>query len=63
MTAVAESCETIAPPLPVRDTLFELELRVARRADELSCGHESSRGRDLLVWFEAEKEIFSLLPS
>jgi hypothetical protein len=43
-----------APPL---DPLAELQLRVARRADELSRGNESTPSRDVLLWFQAEKEI------
>lgn len=42
------------------DELFQLELRVARRADQLANGRGSSRGRDLETWFEAEREIFPL---
>ncbi|HVS51160.1 MAG TPA: hypothetical protein VHD62_02300 [Opitutaceae bacterium] len=39
------------------EELFALELRVARRADELARGYEASRARDLQVWFEAEREL------
>lgn len=44
-------------PAPVADALFDLQLRVARRADELARGGDSTRGRDLLMWFQAEREI------
>jgi hypothetical protein len=58
MIATAEPTEPIAPSMPVQDALFELQLRVARRADELTQGHDSSRARDLLAWFEAERNVF-----
>ena len=54
---------TIAEPMPQAvsadwdEELFQLELRVARRADELARGNESSRGHDLQIWFQAEREI------
>lgn len=45
-------------PAPQRDLLFNLQLRVARRADELARGQSSSRSRDLAAWFDAEREVF-----
>lgn len=57
MTA-AESLP-LAAPADWDDELFQLELRVARRADELARGNESSRGHDLQIWFQAEREIIS----
>lgn len=42
------------------EELFQLELRVARRADELAGRSAANRGQDLLHWFQAEREIFSI---
>jgi hypothetical protein len=39
------------------DELFHLQLRVARRADELSRGSPASRAHDLEIWFQAEREV------
>jgi hypothetical protein len=39
------------------DALFEYELRVARRADEL-VGKSGSRGLDLHCWLLAERDVF-----
>jgi hypothetical protein len=38
------------------DDLDQLELRIARRADELN-GHFGARGHDLEHWLQAEHEI------
>ena len=43
--------------MPWAEELLRLELRVARRADELSGRASSTRSRDLLLWFQAEREI------
>jgi len=51
---VPAAATAVAPPI---DDLFQLELRVARRADELAAGGGSSRARDLLLWFQAEREV------
>ena len=48
---------TVTPVAALDETLIQLELRVARRADELARGIDFSRVRDLLIWFQAEREI------
>jgi hypothetical protein len=47
------------PPTAATLTLFDLQLAVARRADELGRDRPSSRASDLVVWHEAEAEILS----
>lgn len=44
-------------PTGVTESLFQLQLRVARRADQLAGGGTSSRARDLWAWFQAEREL------
>ena len=39
-----------------------MQLRVARRADELSRGNQPGRERDWRLWTEAEREIFVPVP-
>ena len=41
------------------DDLVQLQLRVARRADELARGGDSTRSRDLQLWFQAERDVFA----
>jgi hypothetical protein len=48
-----------APPTVATLTLFDLQLAVARRADELGRDRPSSRAGDLVVWQAAEAEILS----
>lgn len=48
---------TAQPPIII-DPLFELELRIARRADELSAAQAvSTKGLNLNCWLHAEMEI------
>lgn len=45
------------PPI-VTDPLFDLELKIARRADELSAGQATApKGLNLQYWLHAELEI------
>jgi hypothetical protein len=46
----------LASSIPA-DALFDLQLKVARRADELAGGGDSTPTRDVLLWFQAEREI------
>ena len=46
-----------SPATSLDDELMQLELRVARRADELARGIDFSRVKDMLIWFQAEREI------
>jgi hypothetical protein len=57
MTAV-ESPTEVASAL-ADEELFQLELRIAQRADQLSRGGNSTPGRDLEVWFQAERDVFA----
>jgi hypothetical protein len=45
------------PAVYLEADLLKLEIRVARRADQLSLKHGGSRGRDLEHWLQAEREI------
>lgn len=47
--------------LPERDSLFELQLRIARRADELAGQTLEPRAPVWLAWFQAEREAFGVL--
>ncbi|HEY1108599.1 MAG TPA: hypothetical protein VGE76_08210 [Opitutaceae bacterium] len=48
---------TAQPPVLV-DPLFDLELKIARRADELSAGQPAApKGLNLNCWLHAELEI------
>jgi hypothetical protein len=47
--------ETVAAP---QDELFELERRIARRADELTRKLGTDRGQALEHWRQAEAEVF-----
>jgi hypothetical protein len=42
----------------LHEDLFEIELRVARRADELARTRGSDRQKDVAHWSEAEREIW-----
>lgn len=57
---------TAQPPVII-DPLFDLELRIARRADELSAAQATtSKGLNLNCWLHAEMEIcrsMQLVPS
>jgi hypothetical protein len=39
------------------DDLLQLEMLVARRADELSQDDRHRTGRDLMHWLQAEREV------
>lgn len=54
------SPQTYTPP--PSDTLLELELRVARRADELARLPADEKPLNLECWLQAEAEIFSDFP-
>jgi hypothetical protein len=41
-----------------RDELLELEISVARRADALWKDTGHCRGKDLVLWLQAEAEVF-----
>lgn len=43
--------------LRLEDDLVQLELRIARRADELSQRHEHDRARDWDDWKQAERDV------
>lgn len=49
--------------LPRPFELRELQLRVARRADQLARRFLTSRGADRTLWLRAELEIFELVES
>lgn len=51
------STHTLTPP--PADTLLELELRVARRADELARQAPDEKPLNLECWLQAEAEIFA----
>jgi hypothetical protein len=57
---IPDSC-LMVPPLP--GCLSELQLRVARRADELARRFHRARGGDRTLWLRAEQEIFELAES
>jgi hypothetical protein len=57
---IPDSC-LMVPPLAGR--LSDLQLRVARRADELARGFHRARGGDRMLWLRAEQEIFELAES
>lgn len=42
------------------EALFQLQLHVARRADELAAGTERSRDCDREIWFQAECEVMGV---
>jgi ribosomal protein L9 len=48
----------LAATRALHEDLFEIELRVARRADELARTHGSDRQKDVAHWSEAEREIW-----
>ncbi|MDB6094413.1 MAG: hypothetical protein JWM32_1975 [Verrucomicrobia bacterium] len=48
-----------AQPGSSKGKLFELELRIARRADELVKTARSIPGRSLECWLRAEREVFA----
>jgi hypothetical protein len=45
------------------DPLFQFELKIARRADELSRGDNLMRRTPLEIWCEAEREIQEQSPA
>ena len=47
---------------PAADTLLELELRVARRADELARLPADEKPLNLECWLRAEAEVLSDFP-
>lgn len=54
------STHTLTPP--PADTLLELELRVARRADELARLPSDEKPLNLECWLRAEAEVLSDFP-
>lgn len=55
------TCDTLSDPVaaPTADALFELQLRVARRADELARTGDPEAENSLVFWFKAEQEILA----
>jgi len=52
--------DTITPAAELSDeALFDLELRISRRADELAKAAASNRERSLEYWLQAERDIMS----
>jgi hypothetical protein len=50
----------MAPAPEIADeALFDLELRISRRADELAKVAASNRERDLEHWLRAERDILA----
>ncbi|HEY0947205.1 MAG TPA: hypothetical protein VGD81_18120 [Opitutaceae bacterium] len=47
--------------LQLENDLVQLELRIARRADELSQRHEHDRAKDRDDWQQAEREVLGLM--
>lgn len=48
---------TDSPSSPEADPLLDLEIRVARRADELAQAHTMRTGLNLHCWLVAEAEV------
>jgi len=59
ITALGSSPENHSPADSTGRELFELELRVARRADELAKNVAPHQNRDLEFWLRAEREIMA----
>ena len=55
MTTFAESPS--APTASRSELLFQLQLRVARRADELARVGSGSQERDVRIWLQAETDL------
>lgn len=52
--------DNIAPEAEVSDeALFDLELRISRRADELAKAATSGNERGLEYWLQAERDIMA----
>ncbi len=52
-----------SPALPTTEKeLVELQLRIARRADELTVLQRGDARSDLDRWLEAEREVFGVAP-
>ena len=52
--------DKIAPAAELSDeALFDLELRISRRADELAKAAPSNRERSLEYWLQAERDIIA----
>jgi hypothetical protein len=50
---------TTAAADPISDELALLELRVAKRADELARNRNPNREQDIEFWNQAEQDVFS----
>ncbi len=46
-------------PDPLDQALFQIELRIARRADELARLGQFVPGRDFEYWLRAEREVLA----
>lgn len=55
MTTIAERSAT--PTASRSELLFQLQLRVARRADELARAGSGSQERDVRIWLQAETDL------
>lgn len=58
MNNTVKLTESGNPASQVREILFELQLRVARRSDALAQACTGSRACDRKLWLRAEQEIF-----
>lgn len=52
-----EASEMSAAGIDTEEDLLRLEIRIARRADELSRSGSGVRERDLEHWLQAEREV------
>jgi hypothetical protein len=41
------------------ERLFQMQIRIARRADEISKSEGSSVGGNLIAWLQAEREVLA----
>jgi hypothetical protein len=55
MNDVSRQVRALEPLDVPHDHLTQLELRIARRADELARTHDQDRARDF--WLDAEREV------
>jgi len=61
--SLADAMTTLAAPPTdttalIDEELFQLQLRIARRADELARQPQQNHNQDLIVWLEAERDVF-----
>jgi len=61
MNDIFRQVRALDPVEVPHDQLTELELRIARRADELARIHEQNRTKDF--WLDAEREVIGELVS